>query len=146
MSMDIYYGRARDMRGIMDIERASFTDPWSQKGVEDCLEDPYGGILVAAGEGEILGYAIFHCSFEDCELYNIAVAPDKRRRGVGRELMESVFREARRRGAGRMLLEVRRSNASARALYEGLGFTVLGERKDYYDAPREDAIIMELKL
>ena len=144
--MDIYYARRRDLAQIMEIEGESFTDAWSEGGVEACLDDPYGGILAASREGAIEGYAIFHCSYEDCELYSIAVRPDRRRRGVGRTLMEAVFREARARGAERVLLEVRRSNGGARALYDSMGFRVLGERKDYYDAPREDAIIMELEL
>lgn len=146
MSMDIYYARRRDLARIMEIEGVSFTDAWSEGGVEACLDDPNGGIIAASREGDIVGYAIFHCAFEDCELYSIAVRPDMRRRGVGRTLMEAVFREARARGAERVLLEVRRSNGEARALYDSMGFRVLGERKDYYDAPREDAIIMELEL
>ena len=144
--MDIYFGRERDIPGIMEIEAASFSDPWSQNGVEAYIDDPYGGILVAGEGGRILGYAIFHCSFEDCELYNIAVSPAFRRRGAGRELIKAVFYEARRRGAERVLLEVRRSNAPARTLYGTTGFKTIGERKNYYDGPTEDAVIMERKL
>ena len=146
MSMDIYYGRHRDLDAVMEIERASFTDAWSEDGVAASLEDPDGGLLAASEDGRLMGYAIFHCSFEDCELYSVAVSPACRRRGIGRELVSAVIHEARSRGASRLLLEVRRSNLPARAMYDSMGFTAIGERKNYYDAPREDAVIMELEL
>ena len=60
--------------------------------------------------------------------------------------MNTVVSESLKRYASRVLLEVRKSNASAIRFYEGFGFKVLGERKDYYSNPIEDAFVMEKNL
>jgi ribosomal-protein-alanine N-acetyltransferase len=65
-----------------------------------------------------------------------------RRRGLARGLLRHVFAVAAAAGASSATLEVRESNAAARALYEGLGFTVEGVRRNYYQAPREDALVL----
>ena len=144
--MDIYYARAGELDAILEIERESFTDPWSREAMEYALEDTNGGILVAAEDGQVRGFAVFHCAYEESELYNLAVSPRFRGRGAGRELLEAVLTETRRRGAEKIFLEVRESNAAARGLYQSAGFGVIGVRKAYYERPKEDAIIMELEL
>ena len=144
--MEIVRACAGHLDGIMDIERASFPDPWSRGGVEVYLTDPHGAILAAVEGDEVLGFAIYHVSFEESELFSIAVAEKYRSRGVGRALLERVLVEAARAGAEKMFLEVRRSNASARALYKSAGFAVCGERRGYYESPRENAILMDIEL
>ena len=72
------------------------------------------------------------------ELLNIAVDPAYRRRGVADELLGAL-------PAGRIFIEVRESNAAARALYEGSGFTLIGRRRGYYHLPDEDGIVMALQ-
>lgn len=144
--MEIVKAKAGDLDPIMDIERASFTDPWSRGGVEVYLTDPYGEILVAREDGEVAGFAIYHVSFEESELFTIAVRENCRGRGVGTALLRTVLKRAGERGAGKMYLEVRKSNAAARALYKSVGFQICGERRNYYEAPREDAILMDIEL
>ncbi|MBQ3275716.1 MAG: GNAT family N-acetyltransferase, partial [Oscillospiraceae bacterium] len=73
---------------------------------------------------------------------NLAVAEDARRRGVGRALTEAMLESARDRGLRFLTLEVRESNAPARALYEKTGFRPAGVRKNYYERPREDGVIL----
>ena len=94
----------------------------------------------------IVGFAGIMVVADEAELLNIAVLPDEQGKGVGKRLLGCMLENAGKRNAYRMLLEVRKSNETARSLYEKNGFTVLGERKGYYSNPTEDAIIMERKL
>ena len=144
--MEIVRANAGHMDGIMEIERVSFPDPWSRGGVEVYLTDPCGAILAAVEGDQVLGFAIYHVSFEESELFTIAVRGERRGRGIGGAILARVLREARAAGAEKMFLEVRRSNAAARALYAAAGFTVCGQRRGYYDSPREDAILMDIEL
>ena len=103
-------------------------------------------ILLALGEdGALLGYAVLSTVLDEGNLDNIAVAPDCRRRGVADVLLSALTAFGRARLAC-LMLEVRASNAPAIALYEKHGFRAVGRRKNYYDAPREDAILMTLKF
>ncbi len=144
--MRIVNATERHLDGIMDIETRSFTDAWSREGVADYLDAPDGELLVMEDGDEAVGFAIYHVSFEDAELYNLAVRPDCRRRGAGRALLNAALEGAASRGARRMFLEVRRSNDAARALYKSAGFAVCGVRRNYYDSPREDAVLMDFTL
>lgn len=95
-----------------------------------------------AGENaHAAGFALLRC-FDDAELIRIAASPEHRREGIGRRLLDALIDEAKKCGAGSIFLEVRRSNAAAIKLYEGAGFEHTGVRKDYYHAPKEDALIM----
>ena len=87
------------------------------------------------------GFALLRC-FDDAELIRIAASPEHRREGIGRRLLGALIDEANKCGAGSIFLEVRRSNTAAIKLYEGAGFEQTGVRKDYYHAPKEDALIM----
>ena len=95
--------------------------------------------IVAEIDGEVAGFAAWRGVGEgEGELLNIAVDPAYRRRGVADELLGAL-------PAGRIFIEVRESNAAARALYEGSGFTVIGRRRGYYHSPDEDGIVMALQ-
>ena len=108
------------------------------------LDNPAVAILLALGEdGGILGYAVLSCVLDEGNLDNIAVAPEARRNGVADALLSTLTAFGREHLA-RLMLEVRSSNAPALALYEKHGFAAVGRRKNYYDAPREDAILMTL--
>ena len=100
--------------------------------------------MLALGEdGALLGYAVLSTVLDEGNLDNIAVAPEARRRGVADALL-SVVTGFGREHLSRLMLEVRASNAPAIALYEKYGFAAVGRRKNYYDAPREDAVLMTL--
>jgi ribosomal-protein-alanine N-acetyltransferase len=99
-----------------------------------------------SGRPFIAGFVIFHVAGTNAEVYNIAVDAHHARSGIGKQLMNTVVSESLKRYASRVLLEVRKSNASAIRFYEGFGFKVLGERKDYYSNPIEDAFVMEKNL
>lgn len=128
---------------IAALERVCFpNDPWSENVFQSALDSPNTTILLAEGEGgKILGYAVVSVILDEGNLDNIAVAPEFRRQGVADALLRALT------GFGRehlsmLMLEVRASNAPAIALYEKHGFRAVGRRKNYYTAPREDAVLM----
>ncbi|MGM9521317.1 MAG: ribosomal protein S18-alanine N-acetyltransferase [Oscillospiraceae bacterium] len=143
--MTVRRAALEDIPAIMDIERASFSIPWSEHSVMFEFESADAAVLVA-DDGELEGFAILHRFCDDGELFNIAVREGCRGRGIGRKLLKAVLDSAREMGIRRIYLEVRKSNAAARRLYEKLGFAVCGERRNYYDAPKEDAILMDAEV
>lgn len=121
-------------------------DPWSRRIFEDSLANENTSALIAqAPDGSLLGYLFFTVVLDEGGVDNIAIAPPFRRQGVGRALMEAFHRRAGAMGAAYLLLEVRPSNTGAAALYEKLGYQIVGRRKNYYENPKEDAIIMRLE-
>ena len=132
---------------VAALERVCFpTDPWSEALFRDALENPHTAALLAEGEdGAVLGYAVLSAVLDEGNLDNIAVDPNCRRRGVADALLSALTDFGRGR-LSVLFLEVRSSNLPAVALYEKHGFVPVGRRKDYYDAPREDAILMTLEL
>lgn len=131
-----------DLPTVLSIERRSFPTPWSLAMFVLELSKP-SGICLAATEGEeVLGYLV--CSRYDqvWHLMNVAVAPERRRAGVARGLIEQLVEES----GGRLpfTLEVRVSNRPAIAMYERLGFRSAGVRPRYYQDNGEDALIMWL--
>lgn len=101
---------------------------------------------ILAVHGRIVGFAGIMLIADEAELLNIAVAPSFRGRKIGQALLEKMIALAKEKGIKRMLLEVRESNTSAMSLYCKNQFVKLGERKNYYSHPRENAIIMERKI
>ena len=142
--MEIRNAEGRDVPRILEIERASFSHPWSEAaflgelGREDCL------FLAAEEEGEVLGFAILMLlgDGEEGEIYNIAVDARCRRRGAGYALLSALLYLAERRGMVSCTLEARVSNLPAVKLYEKCGFRTVAVRKNYYDTPAEDALLM----
>ena len=130
---------------VAALEQVCFpADPWSLELFQAALENPSASILLAEGEdGSLLGYAVLSVILDEGNLDNIAVAPYARRQGIADALLSSLTAFGREHLAC-LMLEVRSSNAPAIALYEKHGFIAVGRRKNYYDAPREDAILMTL--
>jgi len=102
--------------------------------------------LVEETQGSIFGFIALRIVATEGELLNLAVAPERRQRGVGRELLDAALERARKSGAQRIFLEVRVSNIGARALYASLGFAGDGRRSNYYSDPIEDALVLSKVL
>lgn len=132
------------LRDVLRVERACFPDPWSleafRREVARRSAGGYPRVLVEAGA--VQAFAISWFVEDEAHLANLAVAPERRRRGYGRILLRDFLDEARRRGAATAWLEVRAGNDPARSLYLEHGFRVVGIRKGYYRKEREDAVIM----
>lgn len=145
--------QAHDLHRVLEIERASFENPWTSALFLQELRIPFSRILVIKpGEGRadgnealIAGYLCRWLVADEVHILNVAVHPDHRRHGIGLLLMREALREARAHAAEAVTLEVRRTNASARRLYDSLGFEEVGVRRNYYGRG-EDALIMRLVI
>ena len=132
---------------VAEIEQICFSDPWSRRMLSEHLENECAATLVALGDdGTILGYAGLLVVLDEGYITNVAVRPEYRRQGIAGELLSVFRRFAEGNRMAFLTLEVRDSNASARALYAKYGFREVGVRKNYYDHPKEDAIIMTLEF
>lgn len=142
--------RVRDERELPDVlalQTSSFSNPWTADALRWELEhSPVSRLYVLRDEaGRALAFCACWHLVDELHINSVAVAPERRREGLGVELMRGVLASAREEGAKRATLEVRRSNEAARALYERLGFRVEAIRPDYYTNPREDALILWLR-
>ena len=133
-----------DVPAIVEIEHASFGDPWSESTFRDLLRLRHAIFLVAT-EGlpeSVCGYVIAAAVADEAEVLNLAVAPQSRRRGLGGRLLDAGLGMIREQGAREVFLEVRESNAAAIALYTSRGFAGLSRRARYYRNPVEDALVL----
>lgn len=135
-----------DLDAIVRIEQLSFGDPWSRKSFSDSLERSFVRTCVVEDAQGIAGYSVVWHTGEEAELANLAVDPARRGAGLGALLLDALLADAAREGAMVMFLEVRDSNAAARALYASRGFHLVGRRKQYYQNPVEDALVLRRDL
>lgn len=127
---------------IAQLEQLCFSAPWSEAMLEEELYNPQASFLVAEDEdGNVIGYAGLHAVLDEGYIDNIAVEPDARKHGVASSLLD-VFCRFAASNLAFLTLEVRASNDPAIALYQKYGFQEVGRRKNYYQHPAEDAILM----
>lgn len=125
-------------------------EAWSQTLLEAELNSPEDrSFLVVAPQTapeELAGYGEIWVGDGrgDADILTIATAASWQRRGVGRRLLETMIAIAWDAGCQSVLLEVRASNAAAQSLYTRVGFETLGKRRNYYQNPPEDALVMRL--
>ena len=127
---------------VAALEKQCFSDPWSENSVASELENPLSLWLIAEEDGAVCGYVGSQTVLDETDMMNIAVCPDCRRKGIAAALITELVSRLKARGSRVLRLEVRESNFSAIALYEALGFTQLGLRKNYYRNPKENALIL----
>lgn len=133
------------VKGIGEFEKICFPDDfWSEKSIRETLEreDIVCGVNFTE-EGEPIGYFLGAASFEEAELYRIAVLPEFRGQGHGKRIMEA-FLDSLPKKTERVFLEVRESNLPAVGLYERYGFKAVCVRKKYYGD--EDGVIFRLDI
>lgn len=136
-----------DLDEVLAIERASFHTPWSRGAFRyELTQNRVARSLVARSDGDLAGYLCLWEIGHEIHITNLAVHPHHRRRGVARALLGLVLDEARAKNVELVFLEVRPTNVEALALYESLGFRVIGRRKGYYFDTGEDALVMEARL
>lgn len=142
MEWQIEKMQPEDIKEVAGIERRIFTLPWSEQGFLSSLQSEDTLYLVVRKEGQIAGYCGLLQSFDEADITNVAVAEEARNEGLGFAMLSELMRLGKERGIARYTLEVRASNAAAIHLYEKLGFQSVGIRKNFYDQPKEDAVIM----
>ena len=131
---------------IAEIETLCFSDPWSEKSVASELGNRLSLWLVAMDGDTVAGYVGSQSVLDEADMMNVAVHPDYRRQGIGRELVLALAEALQKKGIRGLMLEVRQSNAPAIALYEQLGFQQVGMRPNYYRNPKENALILRKEL
>ena len=139
--------RPEDIDAVVSIESEAFSTPWSPETFSGLIgRDAVELIVMVDQDEEVIGYAVLWCILDQGELANLALATPRRGEGLGGLLLRHVLQVAKDRGVEKLFLEVRASNRRAVELYRTQGFEEVGVRKAYYEQPREDALVMLLRL
>ena len=134
-----------DLPRILEIDREAITPPWTELDMQSELKRTDSAFIAATEHGgvSVAGFIVLRrVSVDEGEVFRIAVDKAARRRGLGGMLMRAALQYADENAIKTLYLEVRESNKAAIALYRNHGFVETGKRKDYYNDPVEDAIIM----
>lgn len=134
----------RDLSAVCDLERLIFTRPWSEKDFQDSISKDNNIYLVAEEQGGIVGYCGLWEVAGEGQINNVAVTESHRGQGIAEEMLAALLDMGRKQGIEAFTLEVRVSNLPAVSLYHRMGFRDSGLRRNFYEAPTEDAVIMWL--
>ncbi len=147
MSLKIISADKDRIAEIAEVEKQCFSQPWSEQSLFAEVNKENAVILIALNtENTVVGWAGLEYIFGEGSVMNIAVLPQYRRQGVGDALTRALLKTARKLLLDWLILEVRISNIAAISLYRKLGFDTIGIRPDFYESPREDAVIMRHML
>ena len=125
------------------LEHCCFSIPWTAEQLKSQLKDPQHEFIAAvSGDGHVLGYVGMMYVLDEGYISNVAVDPDFRRQGIADALIDRLVERCLMHGLSFVTLEVRAGNEPAIALYRKHGFDPVGLRKNYYDRPKEDAVLM----
>ncbi len=138
--------QAGDLQSVLQIERASFSTPWSETSFFNELKRPGSICRAARRGGRVAGYILASRILDEGHILDLAVHPDFRRLGIATALVSHVIERLGEEGCRFIFLEVRESNSTALKMYAKFGFVQIGIRKRYYASPEEDAVIMALKF
>ena len=132
---------------VAELERICFSTPWSRNMLAEELDNLLSAFLVALDDNDkVVGYAGVQIILDEGYITNVAVRPECRRQGIAAKLLQVFLDFAKANKLAFLTLEVRASNYDAIALYGSRGFRSVGRRKNYYEHPKEDAIIMTLEF
>jgi [ribosomal protein S18]-alanine N-acetyltransferase len=136
-----------DLDAVMEIERASFPNPWTRQAFTDelCRSWAYLEVLREAATSRIIGFCNYWVVLDELHLLNVAVHPEKRRQGHASLLLRHILAQAKHHRSRVVSLEVRASNVAAQTLYQKFGFATVGRRPRYYP-DGEDAVLMDAVL
>ena len=127
---------------LAQLERECFSDPWSEKALAEELSNPNAVFRVALIDGEVAGYVGMLHVLDEGDICNVAVFDRFRRKGVASALIQHLVDYGVENQLSFITLEVRESNIGAQKFYETMGFETIGVRKNFYDNPKEHAILM----
>ena len=133
-----------DVGAVALLEKECFASPWTKETLNEETDNPTALFFVAKDNGKTVGYIGANNILGEVFITNVAVTAEYRRKGVATSLINELINRCKKEKALYLTLEVRRSNISAVNLYEKLGFSLVGERKDFYSNPTENALIYTL--
>lgn len=131
-----------DLQEVARIEKDTFSLPWSQQGFEDSMMQENTCYLVVCKGKKVVGYCGFLQVLDEADITNVAVDVTCRKCGIGEAMLLALLKTGEDRGVRAFTLEVRESNQAAIALYQKIGFETCGVRKNFYEHPKENAVIM----
>jgi ribosomal-protein-alanine N-acetyltransferase len=134
--------QARHIEALAEIEKLCFSKPWSYNSLAEELSNPLAVFYVAEIDGETAAYAGMHHIIDEGYITNIAVHPNFRKKGLATALVRLLDSYAKNNGLSMLTLEVRQKNSPAIKIYSKAGFKQEGIRRDFYEAPKEDALIL----
>ncbi len=135
-----------DIEAVTKIERENFSVPWDENGFLSFMIREGTVFLSAFLDDRLVGYCGLISAADEADITNVSVSLEARHQGIGSRLVEELIKEADDMGIKKVFLEVRESNASAIALYQKYCFKQVGIRKDYYEKPTENALLMLKEL
>ena len=134
---------ADEVNEIATLQSQTFTNPWSADSLRwEIANTDVARLYVMRADGVLIGFCAAWVILDELHINSVAIDAAWRRQGLASRLLRDVCQDAVRSGARQATLEVRRSNTAALTLYERLGFACEGVRKDYYQSPREDALVL----
>jgi ribosomal-protein-alanine N-acetyltransferase len=132
-----------DISVVQEIEREIFLTPWPRNAYRrELLQNKMASYIVLRDRDEIIGYAGLWKMHDEAHVTTVGVRRADQGRGYGMALMVALIDRAYALNSRWMTLEVRASNYGAMAMYEKLGFKVIGRRRGYYTDDGEDAVVM----
>ena len=127
---------------VAQLEKQSFSMPWSENAILGEVDNPLALWIVAIDGQAVVGYVGSQSVMGEADMMNIAVDDFYRRQGIGKKLVLTLIEHLHAKAVHSLTLEVRASNDKAIGLYQGLGFSQVGRRPNYYSSPKEDALIL----
>ena len=132
----------KDLPEVASLEAETFTEPWSLTSLQESMKNPIYQFLVAIRDNSVVGYCALRQVGNEGEISNVAVVSGHQNQGIGKKMLEEILHMGDKSGITEYTLEVRISNESAIHLYQKAGFLSEGVRKNFYQKPAEDAVIM----
>lgn len=130
------------LEAVYTIETECFSHPWSKQSIENELNNDTSLFWVATENNDVIGYIGMSIVIDEGYIFNVAVSKNSRKKGVATALINELVTYGKKNNFSFITLEVRESNEPARSLYSKFGFIKVGERKDYYSDPKENAVLM----
>lgn len=141
--MEFEPAKIENIDEMLKIEKRSFHSHWNKQTFFDEISAENGYYLVAKDKNRILGYSGFRFVLDEAHITTLAVHHRSRKKGIGTKLIEQLIKDARPMGLKKLYLEVRQSNTPAQKIYKKMGFKVIDRRREYYQHPVEDALVMQ---
>ena len=144
MSIHIRKMTSEDLPRVVEIDKLSMSNPWSERMYVTELKNEGARCWVAELDRKVVSFLVLWMILDEAHIATIAVAPELRRQGIGQELLSFALENALKEGALTSLLEVRAGNTAALDLYRRFGYEEVGLRRGYYKDNGEDAVLMTL--